>query len=265
MKTTLHFTKIVIAITSLLVASCSNVMNKPMNLEDFDKVKEEISKNSEYTPEKSAYITDHLKESLGFLEMGKTMGKAMRQKIDASVIPTFKEEIADLSVAYDSIRNAKLSAKRNNEKLENFTELVAANTISLDKYTGYLSMNLKFHNEFDKEVLYIILNYKYINKYDSKFFDEKTKLTDEVAGDFKGEVEVMTTEKYNDVANFMYTKVPTKASQELQDELGEEAANKKVKNDFLMEGLEVKTLGIVFKDKTELFYEDAEWEYLESL
>ena len=50
-------------------------------------------------------------------------------------------------------------------------------------------------NQFEKEILYIILNYKYVNKYDSEFFDEKTKLTDEVAGDFKGELEVSTTEK----------------------------------------------------------------------
>lgn len=265
MKTKQRITMGFIMTVALVLTGCSNVLNKPMNSEDFEKVKEEITNNDEYTSEKSAYITDHLKESLGFLEMGKTMGKALGKKWDPSKIPTFKEEITDLSVAYDSILSTKLAARKNNEKLKNFSQLVEANTISIDKYTGYLSMKLNFKNDFEKEVLYILLNYKYINKYDSKFFDEKTKLTDEVAGDFKGEVEVMTTEKYNDVANFMYTKVPTKASQELQDELGEEAANKKVKNDFLMEGLEVKTLGIIFKDKTELFYEDAEWEYLESL
>lgn len=106
-------------------------------------------------------------------------------------------------------------------------------------------------------------NYKYVNKYDSKFFEKKTKLTDEIAGDFKGELKV-STEEYNDVAEFMYSEVPIRASQALRDELGEEKANKKVQLDFLMEGLKLETLGIVFKDKSELFLQDAEWEYLEN-
>lgn len=124
-------------------------------------------------------------------------------------------------------------------------------------------MKLKFNNQFDKEILYIILNYKYVNKYDSQFFDKKTKLTDEVAGDFKGELEISTTEKYNDVAEFMYTKVPTQARKALKDELGVEKANKKMQHDFLMKGLKLKTLGIVFKDKTELVKQDADWNYLD--
>ncbi len=127
---------------------------------------------------------------------------------------------------------------------------------------GYLTMKLKFNNQFEKEVLYIILNYKYINKYDSKFFDEKTKLTEEVAGDFKGELEISTTEKYNDVAEFMYTKVPIQARKVLRDKLGKEKADEKVQSDFLMEGLKVETLMLVFKDKTELVLKDAEWKYL---
>jgi hypothetical protein len=31
-----------------------------------------------------------------------------------------------------------------------------------------------------------------------------------------------------------------------------------------MEGLKLETLGIVFKDKSELVQQDAEWEYLEN-
>jgi hypothetical protein len=132
----------------------------------------------------------------------------------------------------------------------------------MDKYKGYLSMTLGFNNQFDKEILYVILNYKYVNKYDSEFFDEKSKLTDEVAGDFKGEVEISTKEEYNSVADFMYTKVPVQAKQALRDELGEEKANKKVKKEFLMEGLKVSVLGIVFKDKSELAKQNADWNYL---
>lgn len=246
-------------IATLIITSCTKPMDKPMNSEDFPKIKEEISADKSYSPMKSKYIIDNLSEQLGFLELGKAMGK----KMDESKISTFREEISDLSTAFYSIRTAKLEIRDNNKKLENFVELIDANTISIDKYKGYLTMKLKFNNPFEKEILYIILNYKYVNKYDSKFFDEKIKLTDEVAGDFKGELEVSSSEKYNDVAEFMYTKVPIQASKALRDKLGEEKANKKVNHDFLMEGLRLETLGIVFKDKTELFHQDADWKYLE--
>lgn len=251
-------------IAALIITSCTNTMDKPLNSEDFVKVKEEISADESYTQMKSKYIIDNLTEQLGFLELGKTMGKSMGKDMDELKIPTFREEIAKLTVAFDSIRTAKIEIAENNKKLENFIELIDANTTSIDKYKGYLTMKLKFNNQFEKEILYIILNYKYVNKYDSKFFDEKTKLTDEVAGDFKGELEVSTTEKYNDVAEFMYTEVPIQASKALRDELGVEKANKKVQRDFLMDGLKLETLGIVFKDKSELVQQDAEWEYLEN-
>ena len=250
-------------IATLIITSCSNPMEKPLNSEDFRKVKEEISVDKNYSQMKKKYIIDNLSEQLGFLELGKTMGKAMGKDMDELKISTFKEEIVELTIAFDSIRTAKIEIAENNEKLENFIELIDANTISMDKYKGYLSMTLGFNNQFDKEILYVILNYKYVNKYDSEFFDEKSKLTDEVAGDFKGEVEISTKEEYNSVADFMYTKVPVQAKQALRDELGEEKANKKVKKEFLMEGLKVSVLGIVFKDKSELIQQDAEWEYLE--
>ena len=258
-KITLGF----MVIATLIITSCTNPMDKPLNSEDFVKVKKEISVDKNYSQMKKNYIIDNLSEQLGFLELGKTMGKAIGKDMDELKISTFKEEIAELTVAFDSIRTAKIEIAENNKKLGNFIELIDANTISMDKYKGYLSMTLKFNNQFEKEILYIILNYKYVNKYDSEFFDEKTKLTDEVAGDFKGELEVSTTEKYNDVAEFMYTKVPVQAKKALRDELGKEKANKKVKHDFLMEGLKLETLGIVFKDKSELVKQDADWKYLE--
>jgi hypothetical protein len=239
-------------------------MDKPLNSEDFEKVKDEISADKSYSSMKSKYIIDNLSEQLGFLELGKTMGKAMGKDMDESKISTFREEIAELTVAFDSISFVKIEIVKNNKKLENFIELVDANTTSIDKYKGYLTMKLKFNNQFEKDILYIIMNYQYVNKYDSKFFDKKTKLTAEVADDFKGELEVSTTEKYNDVAEFMYTKVPVQAEKALRDELGVEKANMKVKRDFLMEGMKLETLGIVFKDKSELVKQEAEWKYLEN-
>ena len=251
------------AIATLIITSCTNPMDKPLNSKDFGKIKEEISADKNYSQMKKKYIIDNLSEQLGFLELGKTIGKAMGKDMNKLKTSTFKEEIAELTVAFDSIRTAKIEIAENNKKLEDFIELIDANTISLDKYKGYLIMKIKFNNQFEKEILYIILNYKYVNKYDTEFFNEKSKLTDEVAGDFKGELELSTTEKYNDVAEFMYTKVPVQASKALRDELGIEKANKKVKHDFLMEGLKLETLGIVFKDKSELVKQDADWKYLE--
>jgi hypothetical protein len=112
-------------------------------------------------------------------------------------------------------------------------------------------MKLKFNNDFKKEILYIILNYKYQDKYDSKYFDEKAKLTDQVAVDFKGEKEISTTVQYNSVAEFMNTKVPERARKELRDQLGEKEADRKVKQDFLMAGFKVSVLGIIFQDMSE--------------
>jgi len=242
------FTLGFMTIATILITSCTSTLDKQLNMKDFTKVQEVISTDTTYSSMKSKYLIDKLTEQIGFIVLGKKMGKEMGIEMDGSTLPTFRKEIGKLSIAFDSIRKAKIEIRNNNEKLDNFIELVAAHGLfSTDRYKGYLSMKLKFNNQFDNEILYIILNYKYINKYDSKFFDEKTKLTDEVAGDFKGVQEVTTTEKYNDVAEFLYTKVPVGEKNGLE---------------FLMEGLKVETLLIVFKDKTQLSHNSADWKYL---
>ncbi len=240
----------------LLLASCSNTLDHKINKEDFDDVKAEINSNTSYEEMKKKYLIDNISNLLGFAELGKAL------KISKDKIPTFREQIGELIKDFDSIKNSKLNIRKNNQKIESFIKLKDAESVSIDQYNGYLSMTLDFDNTFDKEILYVILNYKYVNKYDTKFFDKKTKLTDKIAKDFKGEVTVSTNEKYNDVARFMYKDVPVRASKALRDELGDEVANKKVMKEFLMEGLKISTLGIVFKDKTELMYEDADWKYL---
>ena len=253
-----------ITITTLIFTSCTNIMDKPLNKKDFEKVKTEVLADKNYSSMKSRYLIDNLTKQLGFIELGETMGKALGKDMDELKISTFREEISNLSVAFDSIHTAKIKIIENNTKLENFTKLIDASTTSIDKYKGYLSMKLNFKNNFKKEILYIILNYKYVNKYDSEFFNEKTKLTDEVAGNFNGELEISTTEKYNDVAEFMYTKVPVRADKLLRDKLGKDIADKQVEQEFLMKGLKVETLGIVFKDKSQISKEDAVWGYLEN-
>lgn len=243
-------------VATLFLTSCTNTLDKKLNKEDFDKVKEEINSNEQHSEMKKKYVITNLSMQLGFAELGKAMN------MDEAKMPTFRNQIDELTADFDSIRIAKLEIRENNKKLESFVTLKDANTVSIDKYNGYLSMTLDFNNQFDKEILYIILNYKYINKYDTEFFDEKSKLTEEVAEDFKGEVEISTKEEYNNVADFMYTKVPVQAKKALREELGEDEANSKVQKEFLMEGLKVSALGIVFKDKSELVYKDADWEYL---
>lgn len=241
----------------LFVTSCVNTIDKSLNKDDLTEINDVINTDTSFSKMKKAYIKDNLSMLIGLIEVGKAMD------VDESKIPTFGDEINDLSIEFDSIRDEKLQISENNKKLKEFIELIDANTASLTKYKGYLTMKLKFNNHFEKEVLYIVINYKYVNKYDSEFFNEKTKLTDEIAGDFKGELEVMTTEKYNDVAEFMYTKVPVQASLKLRKELGVEEANTKVKKDFLMNGLNIETLLIVFKDKSELTLQKSDWKYLE--
>lgn len=252
-KTTLGFLMIAV----LIMSSCTNTLDKPLNMEDFEEVKQTINSDQNKSEMKKKYVIDNLEILLGLAELGKEM------EMDESKLPTFGEQILDLSSDYDSIRTAKLEIRENNKKLKKLVALKTADTFSVDKYKGYLSMTLDFDNQFEKEILYIILNYNYVDKYDTEFFNAKSKLTDEVAGDFRGELEISTQQEYNDVAEFMYTQVPIRARKALRDELGKEKADNKVKNDFLMEGLNVSALGVVFKDKTELVSQDAEWEYFE--
>lgn len=248
----------VLVMAVLFLTSCTNIMNSKLNADDFTQVKEEINSTEEYSSMKKSYIIDNLSIQVGVAELGREMD------MDESKLPTFKEQIAVLTSDFDSIRDTKLEVIENNKKLRGFMTIKDADMISFDKYDGRLYMTLDFDNPFDKEVLYIIFNYKYVNKYDSEFFNENTKLTDEVAGDFKGEVVIVSTEKYNDVSSFLYTKVPVQANDALRSELGKEKADEKVKKDFLMEGLKVNVLGVVFKDKTELFHQDVYWQYLDT-
>ncbi|MGQ1788491.1 MULTISPECIES: hypothetical protein [unclassified Saccharicrinis] len=255
----MKLTKLILAsglIASLVFTSCTNILNKPLNKEDFEKVKELVNNDETLKEMEKKYVIDNLSTYLGFAELGKALAG------DGAEVKTYGEYIEELKVDFDSTETQILINIENNKKLKEFITLTDAKAVPIDKYKGYLTMNLKFKNEFEKPILYTVINYKYVNKYDSKFFDEKVKLTDEVAKDFKEEVEVTTTEKYNDVASFLYSKVPVGAPAKLRKELGKEVADKKVHRDFLMEGLKIETLGIVFEDKSELTLQNEDWEYL---
>jgi len=244
-------------IIGLFLSSCTSPLDKPLNKNDFPKIKEIISSDNTLKKMKKKFLLDNLSMYLGFSELGKAL------KIDKSKISTYRTLIDDLKSEYDSTESQILINIENNKKLKNFIILTYAEAIPIDEYNGYLSMKLKFNNTFNKDVLYALINYKYVNKYDSKFFDENAKLTDEVAKDFKGEIDITTNEKYNEVSEFMYKNVPIEAKKELISKLGKKEANKKVNSDFMMEGLKIETLGIVFKDKTELMPGSEDWDYLE--
>jgi hypothetical protein len=228
---------------ALILSSCTNVLDKKLSKDDFDKVKEEINSNEQYSKMKKKYVIDNLSMQMGFAEMGKAM------KMDEANIPTFREQINELTTDFDSIRTAKLKIKEDNKKLETFLTLKDAKTTSINRYKGYLEMTLDFNNQFGKDISYIIFDYKYVNEYDSKFFEDKSKLTEKVAEKFDKEVEISIKAEYNSIAEFMYTKVPQ---------------GDKAMKDFLLAGLKVSTLGIVFKDKSEVFLQDDTWEYLEN-
>lgn len=254
-------TKLILAsglFVSLILTSCINTLDKPLNLEDFEKVKELVNADKTIKEMKKKYIIDNLSIYLGFSELGKVITG------EGAEVKTYGEYIEELKADFDSKETQILQNIENNKKLKDFITLTDAKTTSIDEYKGYLTMKLKFKNEFEKPILYAIIKYRYVNKYDSEFFDEKVKLTDEVAKDFKEEVELTTTEQYNDVAEFIYKKVPIQASLKLRNELGTKAANEKVEHDFLMDGLKIETLSIVFQDKSELVHQYAKWKYLEN-
>lgn len=256
----MKLTKLIFAsglIASLVFTSCTNLLDKPLNKEDFEKVKELVDNDKTLKEMKKKYIIDNLSMYLGFSELGKALAG------EGAEVKTYGEYIEELKVDFDSTETQILTNIENNKKLKEFIKLTDAKATPIDEYKGYLTMNLRFKNDFDKPILYTVINYKYVNKYDSKFFDEKVKLTDEIAKDFKEDVEVTTTEKYNDVAEFLYKKVPVGAPLKLRNEMGKKAADEKVHRDFLMEGLKIETLGIVFEDKSELTLQDEEWEYLD--
>lgn len=240
---------------TLFVLSCSNPLDKPLGAEGLEAATNEITSDPNFSEMKKKYIVDELNTLVGFLEMGKAMtGKTVED--------SFRGEVERLSSSYDSIREAKLEAKKNNERLDSFIELVDAEATIIDKHKGYLTLSVNFKNDFPKDVLYIVMNYKYINEYDTKYFEENIKVTDEVGGYFKGQVDLTTSEEYNSAAEFLYSKVPVRAPKAMRDELGEEVANKKRMSDFLLEGLQLKTTMVVFTDKSQIEYENADWGYL---
>lgn len=167
----------------LFLASCStDVLDKPVNPEDFQAVKVKINDNSNYSQEKKDYLLKHIKLQTGFGGLAKA--------------PTFRESIQELSSYYDS-------ALALNHTLDNFIELRGAHTVPTDKYKGFLNFTVKFNHGFEQEIHYIIVDYRYVNEYDTEFFSKRSKITSKVAKKFYDTAELGVEGKYDRLAEFI--------------------------------------------------------------
>lgn len=212
-----------------LLTNCKSVLDKPINKDDFTHVKNIISKSDTLNQLKKNYIIDKLAITVGGAEISKLILSNNKN------IPSFRETINNLSTDYD-----------NQRKIMNFITLLEAKAFPIDDYTGYLLMKVKFNNTFKNDILYIDLNYKYIDKYDSQSFDNTCKVTDNVANNFKGIVQLTTNESFNDVAEFMHKNLPF-----------DTIAN----SVYLMKNLKIFPVLIVFKDKSQIEFDFDDLKY----
>jgi PBP1b-binding outer membrane lipoprotein LpoB len=227
---------VIILLITFIFFSCSNVLDKPINHEHWPEVQEKIETMNEFSENKKDFIIENISEQIGFM----ALGIALREKAnmettseDLKKLGTFAEAIEKLSTEYDS-------AIIINKKLNDFLILNDCSGISVDKYDGYIGFDISFNNQFDKDILYIVFNYNYIDKYDVEHIDENVRLTDKVAGNFKDDVEISTETNYS-ISKFFHSNLPT---------------NSEKASEFLMKHMKLKTLKIVFTDKTEINYND---------
>lgn len=232
--------KTILAIFTLVLIGCTNVLDKPLSKENLMDIKEIILSDDTRTPIKNKFIWDNLSKKVGYLEMGQAMGMGKEKP------STFRDKIKELSISYDSIKKAKEEIRKNNDKIKAFCTLTDSEVVGISKYKGYLYMTFDFDNQFDKEVLYFIMNYKYEDKYDNKYFDEKAKISDKITNNFKNGSVISLSEQYNDVAKFIYTKVQMDRMKE-----------------YLMEGLQIEVLKIVFTDKSSVEKKNGNWKYFD--
>lgn len=227
-----------LVLISFIFSSCSNVLDKPINSDDFDQIKTIINKDTSLKHLKKEYILDNLSIYLNMLEANG------HENFNNSA--SFRVIIDELKVQYDSIETLILLNIESNNKLKNFIELSDAKAMPVLEDMGYLKMIIQFHNNFDKDVLYVRFNYKFIDKLNKEYFSENVKLTEKIAKTFKGKTIVTIPEEMNEVADFMYKIVP-----------------KDKNNEFMMEGLKIEVLEIGFKDKSSLTMQNEDWKYLQ--
>jgi hypothetical protein len=127
-------------------------------------------------------------------------------------------------------------------------QLVDAQTVCVDKQRGFLTLRLKFGNSYKKAIESVVFSYSFRDSVGNVRFSERARISKAVGGKFKGVCTFLIPENYNAVAAFMFADVPVQAPESMQIALGKKRANRKVERDFLLRGLRVSPLKVIFAD-----------------
>ncbi len=234
-----------------LLFSCSDAMNHQLNLADWPEVKHTILNDNSRREMERRYIVDQISFLLNNLD------------IKGNKPGTFKEKINDFSSNYFVQLDRYRVIKENNAMLQSMIKLKGAETVSIDKEKGFIIMNLSFENVFDKEIDYIVLKFEYEDDYGNIYFNETSKLSHQTAKDFNVDIEVIMTDIFKNENEFIFLNSKQSASEVLEKNYGIKSNKKIAKKDYLMEGLRISVIGVLFKDGQGLMHKKEDWKYYE--
>jgi hypothetical protein len=215
--------------------SCTTVWEKPVSKDSLSEISTEISAMDSLSSGKKKFINEMMTMAVNLSALAP----------DQSALPTFRAMFDMHSHQYDSMATVYKTALATNDKLKNYV-------VSLDDAVAYgtedhstLFMKLTVNNQFNKDVHYMIVQYKLVNEYDTEHFSGKVKVTSE---NIKGNtVEFGVENKYGKMTTYFWSEAP---------------ADDEKRKAILMKDLKVEILGIVFKDKSEVTFQNTNWEYL---
>ena len=224
-----------IAILTLLF-SCSDAMNHQLNLTDWPGIKDIILADSNRREMERQYIVDQITFLLNDINSnGKELG-------------TFKDKINYFSINYFNQLDHYNIIREDNALLKSMLKLNDAEIVSIDKEKGFIIMNLGFKNVFDKEIDYVVLRFEYEDDYGNIYFNETSKLSHQTAKDFNVDIEVIMTDIFKNENEFIFLNSKQSASEILEKNYGIKSNKKAAKKKYLMEGLKVSVIGVLFKD-----------------
>lgn len=225
---------------AFLAVSCQSPTKELLNASLYEDVKDEILKSDMIAPKKR-YVVDMLWRDMTHLQIGTLLN------LNKESLPTFQQRIDIHKLEYDSILAQKLRAVDRNKKIQSFIVVDSAFAELFNKHSAQLQLNVRFDNQFGKDVSYILVKYGFTDKHNIQRFSSRANLTSDFANGFKGSANIATFEEYNEVATYLVNNCPT---------------NKVEQKDFFAQGLFVEIEAIYFKDKTEVRVQDTEWSYL---
>jgi hypothetical protein len=226
-------------------------MNHQLNLADWPEIKTIILNDSNRREMERQYIVDQISYLLGNLDSkGNKLG-------------TFKEKINHFSTNYFIQLDLYTVIKENNALLQSMIHLNNAETVSIDKEKGFIIMNLGFKNVFDKEIDYVVLRFEYEDDYGNIYFNETSKLSHQTVKDFNVDIEVIMTDIFKNENEFIFLNSKQSASEIIEKNYGIKSNKKEAKKEYLMEGLKVSVIGVLFKDGNGLMHKKEDWKYYE--